>query len=148
MDAALTENGMPTPCYVLSLKHLQRDHPFMTVWRPDDNGYAWPLAWAGKYDEAAIKKDLDYYNDGHAAVAVPCHVLDAMAVVPEPGWIDNDIGPVVLSNADNWATILANVIAPPKYLPQPQYRGAPRKRKVRVNLHSADTHLRYDAGRA
>lgn len=109
--------------YIVNLSHLQREHLYVTVWRPDNCGYAWPLSWAGRYTRADVMARLDYYNSG-ANVAVPCAVLDALAVDPEPGLIDGDKGPVVRSNKENWQLILNNVIAPPAYLTKPVYKGA------------------------
>lgn len=121
--------GSDTPmCYVVNLSHHKRQHRYVTVWRPGNRGYAWPLAWAGKYPQVMAEKSLDYYNTGENFV-VPCSVLDALAVPPEPGQIDGDVGPVVRSNKKNWDTILASVIVQPKAIPVPVYRGAPDKSK-------------------
>jgi hypothetical protein len=121
-------------CYIVNLSHLRRDQPYVTVWRPDHRGYAWPLSWAGRYSEEAVRATPDYYNCGDSNIAVPCGILDQLAVPPKPGAIDNDAGPVVLSTAENWRQLIANVIAPTKYVPQPEYRGAPRRRKARAAL--------------
>ncbi|WP_155293506.1 hypothetical protein [Comamonas testosteroni] len=98
-------------CYIVSTKHTRSDSKFITVWRPDNSGYAWPLPWAGKYNLDEVMADPGYYNSRRSTIAVPAEVLDAVAVKPEAGWIDGDVGPVVLNNADNWALILANQIA-------------------------------------
>lgn len=111
--------------YVVNLSHASRATPFITVWRPECKGYAWPLSWAGKYPEDEVLAHLDYYNGGDN-VAVPCEVLDAMAVETPPGMVDNNAGPVVLSNKANWDTVLAAVILPPKRPCKPKY---PTKRK-------------------
>lgn len=98
-------------CYIVSTKHTRSDSKFITVWRPDNSGYAWPLPWAGKYSMDEVMADPGYYNSRRSTIAVPAEVLDAVAVAPEAGLIDGDVGPVVLNNADNWALILANQIA-------------------------------------
>ena len=116
--------------YIVNLSHTRRDQKYITVWRPDCKGYAWPLEWAGRYAEDEVRRRIDYYNDGCANVAVRCHVLEYMAVPPQPGEIDNNAGPVVPNNAANWQRILANTIELPRYPSEPQYRGAPRKRKT------------------
>ena len=116
-------------CYIVNLSHLRRDQPYITVWRPDNKGYAWPLSWAGKYPAEAVLDKPDYYNCGAANIAVPCGVLDALAVKPAPKAIDGDAGPVVLNTAENWKAMLATLIAPPKFQPRPEYRGAPRKKR-------------------
>lgn len=97
--------------------------------RPDCKGYAWPLSWAGKYPESEVRASLFYFNSGEN-VAVPCHVLDYMAIDPKPGYIDHDAGPVVPSNAANWRRLLANTIERPKLTPKPMYRGMPRARRT------------------
>jgi len=118
--------------YIVNLSHLRRDQLYVAVWRPDCSGYAWPLSWAGKYPEEEVRKDLDYFNDGCVNIAVPCEVLDAMAVVPEKGWIDNDAGPVVRNIRENWKRMLESVIAPTKHQSWPEYPRAPRKpRKIK-----------------
>lgn len=98
-------------CYIVSTKHTRNDSKFITVWRPKNSGYAWPLPWAGKYSLDEVLADPSYYNSRRIAIAVPCEVLDAVAVQPGVGWVDGDVGPVVLNNADNWALILANQVA-------------------------------------
>jgi len=35
---------------------------YVTFWRPDNKGYAYPLAWAGKYDRKTIINGGDYYT--------------------------------------------------------------------------------------
>lgn len=116
--------------YIVSVKHTRRDSLYITVWRPNDCGYAWPLSWAGKYTEDRIKEHTDYYHNGYASFAVPCEVLDAMAVTTIPGTVDNDAGPVVMNTRENWLQILAALPWPTKDQPQPEYKGAPRRRKA------------------
>jgi hypothetical protein len=113
--------------YIVSLKWTRRDSAYITVWRPHDNGYAWPLSWAGKYTNAQVAATPDYYHNGSSTVAVPCEVLDAIAVPPQPGTVDNDAGPVVMNTKENWSTILAGMDRRPLKKPQPQYKGAPRQ---------------------
>lgn len=112
--------------YVVSLKHTRREHAYITVWRPDDKGYAWPLSWAGKYAEGAINASRDYYHRGDDTLAVPCALLDSLAVPPTKGTIDNDAGPVVLNNWANWKCILEFAMPDPLHKPKPEYKGARR----------------------
>jgi hypothetical protein len=107
--------------YVVSVRHTKRTDRYITFWRPDSRGYAWPLSWAGKYPIEEIS--FEYHNSGDISVTIPCEVADRIAVQPEKGRIDNDAGPVVKNNATNWKTILAAVIEPPSHKPDPQYRG-------------------------
>lgn len=112
--------------YVISVKHTRREDRYITIWAPNDCGYRWALSRAGKYSCENVLEHLGYYNSGCSNVAVPCEVLDAVAVPPIPGHNDNDAGPCVENTRANWALILANLIAEPKYTPQPQFKGARR----------------------
>ena len=114
--------------YVISLKHTLRNDRYITIWRPDDKGYCWALSRAGKYQRENVMAHLGYYNSGCSNVAVPCEVLDAVAVPPIPGHHDNDAGPCIENTRANWALILENLIAEPQYKPQPEFKGA-RKQK-------------------
>lgn len=121
--------------YIVNLSHQRRDQAYIAVWRPECKGYAWPLAWGGKYPETEVRRHLDYYNGGDN-VAVPCAILDEMALEkPLPGWIDGDAGPVVRNTKETWQKILANLIEPPKFVPLPEYPGAPRKGRRKSLLH-------------
>lgn len=115
-------------CYIVSVKHTNREHAYITVWRPDDKGYAWPLSWAGKYSEADVLAQRDYYHRGDDTLAVPCMLLDALAVPPTEGTVDNDAGPVVLNNRTNWKCILEFALPELMHRPQPQYPGARRRK--------------------
>lgn len=117
--------------YVISAKHTNRDHKYITVWRPEDKGYAWPLSWAGRYTERQISDSPDYYHCGENVV-IPCRVLDAMAVPVIPGTVDNDAGPVVLNSKENWLKIMQHLSTfDPKPLryPRPQFKGARRPKE-------------------
>jgi hypothetical protein len=113
-------------CYIVSVKHTQREHAYITVWRPDNKGYAWPLSWAGKYSSEAVEAKRDYYHNGCDTLAVPCVLIDNLAVPPAKGSIDNDAGPVVLNNRVNWKCILEFALPDPLHSPRPQYKGARR----------------------
>lgn len=111
-------------CYIVNISHTRRDHLYITIWRPDDKGYCWALSRAGKYAKERVMQRLGYYNSGCANVAVPCHVLDGIAVPPIPGHHDNDAGPCVENNRANWKLIIANVVAPTEFKPEPEFKGA------------------------
>lgn len=115
--------------YVVSIKHTMRDHLYITIWRPDDRGYCWALSRAGRYDSENIMRHLDYYNSGCSNVAVPCEVLDAVAVAPRPGHHDNDAGPCVENNRANWKLILDNVVSPTQYPSHPEFKGSRRPKE-------------------
>ena len=109
--------------YVISVHHTLRRDLYITVWAPDDKGYRLALSRAGRYEEGRVRAHLGYYNTG-ANVAVPCSVLDAIAVPPIPGHHDNDAGPCVPNTRASWKVILSNVIEPPKHKPEPMFKGA------------------------
>lgn len=107
--------------YIVNLSHLKATDKYVTVWRPECKGYAWPLSWAGRYAEEEVLAHLDYYNSGDN-IAVPCSILEGMAIAPAAGDIDNNAGPVVLNNAETWRVILPAVIVPPVHPAKPKYR--------------------------
>lgn len=115
--------------YVVSVCHTLRRHKYLTIWRPEDKGYCWPTVWAGRYDRAHVMAHLDYYNSGCSNVAVPCSVLDKLAVKPKPGEIDNDAGPCIPNTRATWKLILDNLIAVPRRAPLPEFKGAPRPKE-------------------
>ena len=117
-------------CYIVSLKHTRREHQYITVWRPEDKGYAWPLSWTGKYSEAEVTAQRDYYHRGDDTLAVPCILLDSLAVPPTEGTVDNDAGPVVLNNWTNWKCILEFAMPNPIHIPKPQCKGARRQKEA------------------
>ena len=88
--------------YIVSIKHTKKSDLYVTFWRAECNGYAWPLAWAGKYTGKEISEKQDYFNNGTYSIAVPVTVVDAMAQEkPAPRTIDGDTGPVVQNNKAN-----------------------------------------------
>lgn len=80
-----------TEFYVVSLKHTKRSEPYITLWRENDRGYTLYPECAGKYSEEQIRDRLGYYDDGDRTMAVPCYLLDAIAVVLPDGY-DKDRG--------------------------------------------------------
>jgi len=112
--------------YVVSVSHTQREQPYITVWRPENAGYAWPLSWAGKYTEAQIDELPHYYHNGAESFAVPCMLMDNLAVPPTPGTVDNDAGPVVLNTKLNWKCLIEFAKEGVLSKPHPQYKGARR----------------------
>ncbi len=91
--------------YIVSPRHTlkPREHCYITFWRAGDAGYAWPLSWAGRYGEEAVRDPARIYSDGVSTLAVPCGLVEAIAVAPQPGDIDGDAGPVVSNTVENWA---------------------------------------------
>ena len=111
---------------VISLKHTQRRHKAITLWRPNDRGYCWKLESAGRYDEARILEHLGYYNSGCADIAVPVELAERLAQHVE--YDTKERGICLPNNADTWRRLLAAVIQPTKYESRPEYRGARYKK--------------------
>lgn len=69
--------------YIIDLRPEWTRNPCVTLWRPDDCGYAYPLAWAGKYDRATVDKGGSYYTQKGKRYwqrfAVPCEIVEAIA---------------------------------------------------------------------
>ena len=35
--------------FIVPLKHTMKEHKYITLWRPDNKGYSWPLELSGVY---------------------------------------------------------------------------------------------------
>jgi hypothetical protein len=99
--------------FIASVAHTQKADRYITFWRAENKGYAWPLPWSGKYSEEAVLNEMAYYNDGWHTIAVPVDVVERLATAPEKGTVDNDAGPVVLNTLANWDLLLQSVIRQP-----------------------------------
>lgn len=91
--------------YIADLRIEWVRRPCVTFWRPDFAGYAYPLSWSGRYDEATVLARWDYLTktSGRWEIRFPiaCGIVDAMAVPTPPKIVDGDAGPVVLNTAAN-----------------------------------------------
>lgn len=69
--------------YIIDLRPEWLRNPCVTLWRPDACGYAYPLAWSGKYTRAEVEKRWTYYNQKGVRYwqrfAVPCAAVEALA---------------------------------------------------------------------
>jgi hypothetical protein len=118
--------------YIVSVKHTKREDKYITLWRPDDKGYCYRTEFAGKYSAERITAHLSYYHTGYD-VAVPCEVLDAIAMQSEPGYLDVP-GLVVANKKGTWFDILYAPLWPLPREPQPQYKGARRPKASAAQL--------------
>ena len=118
----------PVEYFIVNVKDSERHRCYVLLFGPDDRGYVQRLHKAGRYTHEHVMSQLHYYNSGCSAVAVPCHILEDVAVPPAPGYFDTDNGVVVESNHRNWKLILANTIAKPSFPSEPQYKGARRRK--------------------
>lgn len=91
--------------YIADMRRGWRGNPYVTFWRPDNAGYAYPLSWAGRYSKETVVEGGDYYTEREGRslqrFAVPVEVADKIATAPRPGMIDGDAGPVVINDETN-----------------------------------------------
>lgn len=123
-----TEEVKEREYFVISVANTQRHSPYIMLWAANNSGYRGRIETAGRYTESQIKSNLAYYNCGCDNVAVPCDALELVSIPVTPGFFDDDNGRWLRNNAATWKVVLANVITPPKHKPEPEYRGAPRRR--------------------
>jgi hypothetical protein len=95
--------------YIVDLRpewQRPKRYPYVTVWRPNDCGYAYPLAWAGIYSKARIDAKPSYYANAKGTgtamnFPVPRAVVESLAIPrPRPGVVDGDAGPVLPNTAE------------------------------------------------
>lgn len=110
--------------YIVDLRpewQRPKHYPYVTVWRPDDCGYAYPLAWAGIYSKERVDAKPGYYANAKGTgtlmnFPVPRAVVEALAIpAPRPGVVDGDVGPV-LPNTPEVRRALRRACYRPKHL--------------------------------
>jgi len=66
--------------YIVSLKHTNRKDKYITLWRPKNAGYCWPLELAGVYDGY----QHGYHNSGPTEnVPVPAAEIPAKLLIKD-----------------------------------------------------------------
>ena len=95
-----------TEFFIVDLRPEWNSNPYVTLWRPDDAGYAYPLPWAGRYSKEQVDEGGSYYygsKDHRTRIdrfPVPCEVAERLSTAkPAAHVIDGDVGPV-LPNTD------------------------------------------------
>ena len=97
--------------YIIDLRPEWARKPYLTVWRPDNAGYAFPLSWGGIYSRETIDREPHYYATrmGYRQwkrFPVPRAVVERLAQPkPRPGIIDGDAGPVLPNDANTKAAL-------------------------------------------
>lgn len=93
--------------FIVDVREGFKGNPYITLWRPRNAGYAYPLPWAGRYTRDEIEDRPGYHyrkRDGRTRTLdrypVPCGVVERHAVAPAKGLIDGDAGPVVPNTAE------------------------------------------------
>ncbi|RKQ95459.1 hypothetical protein [Maricaulis maris] len=91
--------------YIADLRPEWRANPYITFWRANNSGYAYPLSWAGRYGQAELIEAINYYwkRDGQSLIRFPIHhaLVKARGTDPAPGIIDSNVGPVVPNTPAN-----------------------------------------------
>lgn len=100
--------------YIVDLRRAWSGDPYISLWRPNNANYAWPLPWAGRYNKTTVDEGGAYYawresrggKGRFSRFPVPCAVVEKLATaMPAPGRIDGDAGPVLLNNAETRAAL-------------------------------------------
>lgn len=111
--------------YIVDVRPSFRGNPYITLWRADNAGYAYPLPWAGKYDRATVDAYPNYYAKKEGSrfwrFPVPCEAVEQLGVKPAPRMIDGGAGPVIPNTAKVRAALRRA-----RYLPHASAQGGGR----------------------
>jgi hypothetical protein len=66
--------------YVLSLSHTQHSEKILRWLGPKSWGYVLCLEEAGTYTREQLDSDRPHFDNGIHRLAIPCHVVESMAV--------------------------------------------------------------------
>lgn len=105
--------------YIIDLRKEFSGNPYITVWRPGNAGYAYPLPWAGQYTRDEIEAQPHYYHKrrhGSCRIIdrfpVPCEIVEALGIEPAQGTVDGNTGPVLANDARTKAALREARYAP------------------------------------
>lgn len=69
--------------YIVDLRPEWTRRPCVSLWRPNDAGYAYPLAWSGRYTREQVDKGGSYYTQKgkryFQRFAVRCDLVEGLA---------------------------------------------------------------------
>ncbi len=103
-----------TGFYIVDLRPAWKRERYITFWRSNNAGYAWPLCWAGSYSANQVNRGGGYYAQRRGRsltrFAVPCAKVMRLAEEPEPGRLEGGVGPVVVNNISNRRKLRAAAI--------------------------------------
>lgn len=108
--------------FIVDLRDEWRRQKYVTFWRANNSNYAWPLCWAGRYEKSVVDEHASYYcnTNGRKTLqrfAVPCEVVEAMALTPpDKGDIDGNAGPVLRNSEKVRRKLRAAAYIPDKLL--------------------------------
>ncbi|MDW3684864.1 hypothetical protein RA280_24550 [Cupriavidus sp. CV2] len=105
---------------VIAVCHTNRQHKYITLWRPDDCGYTPVVRRAGRYSRDAVLAHVDYYHGGQH-IAVPAHVVESLGIEPPARYFDY-AGPAVPNTRASWEKLLSVVEWPTKYKIKPEWQ--------------------------
>ncbi|KXV23870.1 hypothetical protein AD942_11090 [Gluconobacter japonicus] len=120
---------------IVDLRSAWARKPFISFWRPDFAGYAYPLSWAGDYSRATVIEKGSYLTRRRYSAttdrdtgkwecfAVLRSVAEAIGIEPPPGQIDGNAGPVVVNNKQNRDYLIANRLRLPRAAMDAEERG-------------------------
>ena len=120
---------------IVDLRREWARQRFLTFWRPNFAGYAYPLSWAGDYTRATVIEKDEYltrrrysvatgkYTGKWERFAVLRSVAEAIAIAPPLGQIDGNAGPVVVNNKQNRDYLIANRMRLPRVAMDAEERG-------------------------
>jgi hypothetical protein len=105
---------------IVDLRLKWRSDPYITLWRPENAGYAYPLPWAGRYSAETLAEAPGYYWCKRYPSErvldrwpVPFSVVERLAVPPAPGRIDGDAGPVLRNDGRTRRALRRHRLAAP-----------------------------------
>jgi hypothetical protein len=102
--------------YIIDVRPEWRCQPYVTVWRPNNAGYAYPLSWGGIYRRDELQPGYHANKKGSSRFCnfpVPRAVAERLAVpTPRPGIIDDNTGPVLVNDEKTRRALRAARVIP------------------------------------
>lgn len=107
-DAHVAVEGEKTlsSYYIISPANTIGGHRYISLFRPNNAGYAWCLPWAGRYSREMVLSRQSYYCSGTDTIAVPCDVVEAHTIMSQPGEIDGGTYPCLPNTTEMWGIIV------------------------------------------
>lgn len=111
--------------FIVDIRREWRRQKYITFWRPNNAGYAYPLTWAGRYTKETVDAEGHYYCNTNGSRSllrfpVPCEVVEAMSLTPpDAGDIDGDAGPVLKNSEKVRRKLRRHAYIPPRAVTTP-----------------------------
>ena len=106
--------------YIVDVRQSFKGNPYITLWRPNNANYAYPLPWAGRYTRSQIDEAPGYYHKkryGSERVLdrypVPCAIVEKYGIEPAKGLVDGNTGPVIPNTSE-----IRKALQKARYIPQ------------------------------